>query len=151
MQLDLTFKASTQASVSSQSFHFYEPENSLSLKQSNNMCHAEIHMKPFILGAEPHQTHARINISSNTAISQCNDYTEAVSVCKWHTFYISFQVGSIHNDLRRRLHLQVSPQPCGLLQRRPRNCSNGLHHFMGHILNTQIILIQTDILPDILC
>lgn len=66
-------------------------------------------------------------------------FSSAISVFKQQTFYICFQVGSIHNYLRRRLHLQVSPQPRGLLQRGACNCPNGLHHLMGHILNTQVI------------
>lgn len=57
-----------------------------------------------------------------------------------HTFYIGIQVGSVHNYLGGGFHLQVPPQPCGLLQRRACNCPNGLHHLMSHVLSKQVKL-----------
>lgn len=91
---------------------------------------------------------------SSYIVTWCNTGIVWPHLCKWdigkfsdkdtafsklRTFNISFQVGSIYNYLRRSLHLQVSPQPRGLFQRRTCDCSNGLHNFMGHILNTNYI------------
>lgn len=83
---------------------------------------------------------ATIATFNDTDMFFSGTFSIAFSGCKQqHTFYISFQVGSIHNDLRRGLHLQVSPQPRGLLQRRACDRPDGLHHLMGHILNTKVL------------
>ncbi|TNN57726.1 hypothetical protein EYF80_032094 [Liparis tanakae] len=88
-------------------------------------------------------------VTSANSVRACTLYTDGVKLeasttrC---TFYVSLQVGSVHDYLGRGLHLQVPPQPGGLLQGGAGDGADGLHHLMGHVLQTRIGILQDELI-----